>query len=430
MGDWLKDMGKAISNVGKAASNEAGRVVNEAGRHMTESIQDIEKGVKEGGFVGGAIAAADKLSFGNMAAGAVDSIIPGKDLPGPVVDGISLFVNIGTANSVPALIDGFQLLGGLFAGGATPQLTQQQQVAAQDPAATQMQSPESPTDAAARQGSTSTERSHARHGRYEAYCKETGYPRRPNTDGMSTKDKNLALKHWAEAKAEWARKHDHGAHRGDYLGKLNDYLDLRPHGGFGSVPGDAGGFISNDFIGFETGGGKGTKGAKDPKLAKLERALDAATRDIERILNDPSLSFEDMIFLLMRAVIKQSEAEVKIELQNEKSLRKDDKAARDAGRAEINKEQNALNKEQERVAGLAEGPEKEKAKAGLATKRSELEQKQQRLSDSVGDRAEARNEKFEELKEALQKVSEMQQALSNIMNTLHQTAMNAIGNIR
>ena len=37
---------------------------------------------------------------------------------------------------------------------------------------------------------------------------------------------------------------------------------------------------------------------------------------------------------------------------------------------------------------------------------------------------------IEELKNALQKIGEMQTALSNIMNALHQTAMNAIGNIR
>jgi hypothetical protein len=47
-----------------------------------------------------------------------------------------------------------------------------------------------------------------------------------------------------------------------------------------------------------------------------------------------------------------------------------------------------------------------------------------------GKGADSRNLMFEELKNIMQKVSQMQQALSNVLNTMHQGAMNAVRNIR
>ena len=132
------------------------------------------------------------------------------------------------------------------------------------------------------------------------------------------------------------------------------------------------GFISNDFISGEIGGGKGPKGPKDDKMKKLEADLDKATRDIERILNDPTLSFEDMIFLLMRAVIKQSESEVKIQLEGEKAGREADKAARDSGGGEIDGLQSKFN-------GLA----KELAKESDPKKKEQIQGKMQDLKTTI-----------------------------------------------
>ena len=202
-----------------------------------------------------------------------------------------------------------------------------------------------------------------------------------------------------------------------YLEELKTIRESRPDAGFAFD-----GFISNDFMDREISGGKGPKGPKDDKLKKLEADLDKAARDIERILNDPNLSFEDMIFLLMRAVIKQSEASVKIELQQEKVGRAQDKSVRNEGRDALQAEFNQATSD------LASA--KPEAREGIQAKLTEIRGRQEAGGATASDQAEARSERFEELKQSLQKVSEMQQALSNIMNTLHQTSMNAIGNIR
>jgi hypothetical protein len=47
-----------------------------------------------------------------------------------------------------------------------------------------------------------------------------------------------------------------------------------------------------------------------------------------------------------------------------------------------------------------------------------------------GKGADSRNLMFEELKNIMQKISQMQQALSNVLNTMHQGAMNSVRNIR
>ncbi len=600
MGDWLKDMGKAASNVGKAISNEAGRVVNEAGRHVTESINDIAKETEKNGFVGGAVAFIDKTSIGNITAGAIDSIIPGADLPPAVVDGISMGVNAfsGGPGAIPAIIDGFQLLGAAGgalggAGGAkagapaaaAAKPTPAQQAAAQDPAATRMQTPESPSTAFERfTGSTvhvdqlravavkdaeanvtsvgggtvermgdntyviasngndtiSVERQKdgsvkvsingesttlsakdaenliilAKDGKDAVNVKGVDGVKviagrgddvvsvegdnvkvyggagkdRVNVDGDNAKvdgglgrdkltvsgnnakvsggkgvdvitvegnnatirgggsldiikggGRNASIDGGSgktinkfEDRPPQLSTRDGAAYKGD----IADYMKNHPNAGFGGNVGGAGdvnsGFVSNDFITGEISGPKGGRvsGSKDPKLAKLERDLEKATRDIDKILSNPNLSFEDMIFLLMRAVIKQSESEVKIDLQKEKN---DRTAASDAKKqidGKFDGELQGLNKEQEGIAGMAAGPDKDKKQAALNTKKTDFERRKTSAGNDFSEKAEARSEKFEELKEALQKVSEMQQALSNIMNSLHQTAQNAIGNIR
>ena len=140
-----------------------------------------------------------------------------------------------------------------------------------------------------------------------------------------------------------------------------------------------------DFIGGETGGR--VSGRKDPKLAKLERDLEKATRDIDKILSNPNLSFEDMIFLLMRAVIKQSESEVKIELQKEKNDRKAASDAKKGVDAKFDKELVGLNKEQERIAGMKPGEAKDTAQAQLATKKSDFDRRKTAAGNDFSEQA-------------------------------------------
>jgi hypothetical protein len=167
----------------------------------------------------------------------------------------------------------------------------------------------------------------------------------------------------------------------------------------------------------------------DPRLAKLEQDLAKADADIDKILSNPNLSFEDMIFMLMNAIIKQSQSEVKLGLADEKAARDVAKGGRDIERNAIKAEGSSIAKEQTRIAGL-KPEEKEKAQAALNERKTKLDSRSESLSTSLGDASESRAERFEELKNAMNKITEMQQALSNILNNMHQTAMSTIGNIR
>ncbi|MDP2341574.1 MAG: hypothetical protein Q8O67_11485 [Deltaproteobacteria bacterium] len=402
-----------LGNLWNSVTKEAGRAVNEAGRHVSESINDIGKAVEKDGLVGGVVAAYDKFSIGNIAAGAIDSIIPGEDLPPEIVNGISLGVNLlsvvgGGPGLIGAAIDGFQLLSG---DGTKKAPNAAQQAAANDPASTRTQTPESPKAAA--------ERAKAAKGEARSEARQA-----------AINEARAEARERLHEKAQTNRINDLEG-RVAHLEELAGIQETKPGGGYGGYDdvelGMGGGFISNDFIKGEIGGARGKGNAK---LNEMERELAKADAEIEAILNNPNLAFEDMIFALMSAIIKSSEKEIKATLDLEKAGRKDDKALRDAGRGEIEGLQGELKGLTEKAAAEPD----QKKKEALTTKanglRTTIESKQIRLQDSVGDKAESRSERFEELKESLQKIGEMQQALSNIMNALHQTAQNAIGNIR
>jgi len=81
-------------------------------------------------------------------------------------------------------------------------------------------------------------------------------------------------------------------------------------------------------------------------------------------------------------------------------------------------------------AAASKNPGDEKAAKGLADARANFRAAESELNDRSNDFNDSRAEQFEVIKNAMQKLTEMQQALSNILNTMHQTAMNTIGNIR
>lgn len=143
---------------------------------------------------------------------------------------------------------------------------------------------------------------------------------------------------------------------------------------------------------------------------------DQADSAIDKLLKNPNLCFEDLIFMLMRLVVKQGRDEVKDLAKGLKDGRAADKETRDAMGADIDKLRGQVSaatdpKERDRLNGQLQS---------AIDKRAEF----------VSDRSESRAEVAEELKNALQKLSEMQQAMSNILNTQHETAMAAIRNIR
>ncbi len=371
-----------LGNLWNSVTREAGRVANEATRHVTESIDDVSnKTTGPGGLLEGAAAALEKASPGRFVAGAIDSIIPGEDLPPPLADGIAAGVNFAVGTIVPgvgfplqliAITEAYSAVTGLMASSppsAPPPPTEQ---------SSRMQTPESPQQAI---------RDRIAAG--------------PDLGGIGQ-----------------LRPID-----GSRFAGLKDKLDGLRDGGYGGN-----GLVTIDIGGHRPGrpGGKDV----DSRLKKLEADLAKADADIDKILSNPNLSFEDMIFLLMRAVIKQSEAETKIGLREEQKARDAERGVRDGTKADIRSFQTEVDGLRSQVAGMAAGPARDTKQAELTQKEGTLRNMQDDLSTSLGDSAESRADRMEELKQAMQKVSEMQQALSNILNTLHQTAMNAIGNIR
>ena len=374
--NFLGDLLNAGSNLINTATREVGRALGEGARHVTESIDDVARGVKNGGLIGGLATAADEFSPGNIVAGVVDSIIPGKDLPKALVEGISAGANLMFAALVPgaglpaavmATVDGAQALAALGEGSGAKQVKAM--------GGQRTQTPESPAEARVRCD-------------HPAARGNEGLP-----DGVR------------------AERID-GA-------KLREARERQTDGGFGDA---------DRTSGSDSRTSAGSKGRD--RLHRMEKELAKVDAEIDRILRNPNLSFEEMVFLLMRALIKQSQTEIKIGLQEEKSSRDAARAAEKKDRATIQSDEAALAKERANVAGMDAGEEKDKKAAALAERQTALSAKRENFTEGVREGSESRQERFEELKEAMQKISEMQQALSNILNAVHQTAMNAIGNIR
>jgi hypothetical protein len=380
-------LGAAFGNVMKSIGNEAGRVVSEAQKHVTESFAEVAQAVESGGFVAGAVAAVDNFSLGNIVAGAVDSIIPGKDLPPILVEGISAVVNISTLN-LGAVIDiqqGMSALGGMLAKNAPSE-------------GQKMQTPQSPSEAAA-----ANDRSKWSPEKRAAY--------------ESARDKIKAeIRDKAVANNSLVDRARAVADAGGGFAAVQDVL---------SGLGDASMFFGSAIADI-TKQGKANDAAKK-KLAEMEKQSSQATAELDKILNNPNLSFEDMVFLLMGALMRQSQTDVKALTKETR----DAKATFDATKAELNqsfdaKEAKVLDLE----AKLRADPNDKDAAKQLGAAKSELRKASEERNDKFSEFNDSRQEQLEAIKNAMNKITEMQQSLSNILNSMHQTAMSTIGNIR
>ena len=166
-----------------------------------------------------------------------------------------------------------------------------------------------------------------------------------------------------------------------------------------------------------SGGRVGSGNNEGGDLDVQDEAEIELMKEINRILSMPGLMFEDMIFMLMRAVIKGTDKQAK-GIAKQLSKEGDDVAAEKRGlQEEVIKARNELS-----AAG------NDPAKVGPAQEK--LMRAEARLDGIATARADSRAERFEDLKQMLQKLSEMQQAMSNILNTQHETSMAAIRAIR
>jgi hypothetical protein len=412
MSSVKNDPAKALGNLWNSVVKEGARAAEEARKLVAESIDDIGKATTSGGAVGGALQAFEELSPGNFAAGLFDVLTGPDQLDPKLAAGIRGGVNLSVGALVPgpgmllqaqALKDAASALGMLGGSPTSPP-------AGQAPVPPQQQSTESPSEAGRRTGGSPTSRA------------EWSTEKRARID-----EARAEARVKIETKAREANQNGRIADlegRVAHLEKLMGVQENKPGGGYGGNTDMSSGFVTIDF-----GAAKPGKNG-DPRLAKLEQDLAKADADIDKILSNPNLSFEDMVFLLMSAVIKQSQAEVKIGLADEKAARDVAKGGRDVERNAIKAEGSSIAKEQTRISGMEAGPDKDRASAALNERKTKLDSRSESLTTSLGDASESRTERFEELKNAMNKLSEMQQSLSNILNTMHQSAMNTIGNIR
>jgi hypothetical protein len=354
MSDLFGAISDGISNVAKSAKREVSRAGKEFVTHIEEDFDSISKAIDEGGFVGGAIQAADVFSPGHRLAQDLDAlnIIPDDPVLKELISG---GVNLATPGPTQLLAakDLIDAIGAMQKN--------------QPPAA----------------GSTIAPSQGAEH----------------------------------PSKAPPSQK-------GWVTGEDLVYGGGRTHGDTGGSCG--GGFSVEAEVGC---GGRFTERLQDA-LARLKKqgercpggtgpADGELEREIQKILANPNLMFEDMIFLLMRAFIKDTRKEV-TSIAGE--LRGTSKA------------QHADKKDQQKLL--------ESARAELADAQAskdpkviqEASNKVQNLKDNMdmtaAERSDARADKFEELKQVMQRLSEMEQALSNVLNTMHEGSMAAIRNIR
>lgn len=398
------DIGAAIGNLFNSVAKEGKRAVDEAGKLVTESINDIGKAAEEGGFVGGAIQAFEELSPGNFAAGAVDVLTGPGELNPQLAAGIRGAANFAVGTVVPGAALPLQLLAIKDAGVALGLLGQTHSTpgAGKGPEARQTQTPERPADAAGRAQSP-------RERQEGAVAKREALEEAKTAARAAARDAAIQNARDASQTNRINKLEDRVA----YLEKLLGVTEGKPAGGYSPVEDISGGFGRIDFDKLKPG--------------KIKRDVDDAQSEIDKILNNPNLSFEDMIFMLMSAIMKESQDEVKEmsrELRGKKSGFDEEKiglrAAVDKADAAVMKAQAAVNAK----------PGDEDAAKGLASARAALRDAENSLGDKTDDFNDSRAQQFETIKNAMQKLTEMQQTLSNILNTMHQTAMNTIGNIR
>lgn len=214
---------------------------------------------------------------------------------------------------------------------------------------------------------------------------------------------------------------DQACDHNEFIGRCGEKLETGT--GYASVLDQLDGFFAiNDLL----NGGKASDTAKK-KLQDLEGKAKEATSELDKILNNPNLSFEDMIFMLMTTLMKQSQAEVK---EMTKEIR-NQKAEFETKKTSLNADFDAA---EAKVLGLedklrAKPDDKDLAKQ-LGEAKSALRKAGEERNDKFSEFNDSRQEQLEALKNAMNKITEMQQALSNVLNSMHQTAMNTIGNIR
>ena len=384
MGDFFKDLGNAVnkgfSDLGKSVNGEFDKM----GKHTIENVQgdfdEVNSGMKKGGWLGGAAATFDVLSPGHLTAEGLDDIdlIPNdKNIKDIVAGGVNMGFGamlLSTGNPVGLLYQADSIaefgsgIGGII-GGLNKPAPAPTSPAGQPPMAPS-QGNQSPSESKA---DYDERRKNAIDAAKNKAARMTGYEAGYEA-GLKEGVREGSIRFHAEVMPERSGYHDGPAYGSPLDGLNRSYIDLLGR--------------AEELYG---------KGKRDQVGDKLDK-----------ILNDPSLSFEDKIFFLMQGLVKDSQDEV---TTMGDTLKKDS----DKSQADIDKLSGQIDKL--RSQGKKQGdPELD----GLLDKRADLTNKRQ----------ESRQETFDKIQRATEKLQEMQQALSGVLNSMHDNAMSAIRNIK
>ena len=362
--DYWSDLGKSISGgfdkIGKSLDGEVKKIHHDHIQNINKDFDDVSKAIDKGGLFGGACKTFEKLSPGHIVANSLQELHVIPDDP-KLREGVEGAVNLAYSPLVP----GFGCF--LWIEGAG-QLIDSMSPAKPGVPPSEAQANQPPSTAAT---ALTPEQ---RHAAIES-CKEQ-------------------IREKTEEAREEARERI--ALRGFNNGGMERFPTVI-RDGYAPAP-TIEVNLYNDY------------GAIGSRLEDLygKKKIDQANDAIDRILNNPNLSFEDMIFELMRALMKDGQGDVK-KLTDE-----------------MNADSKSMQKDIDDLSGKIEGLRKSGKKpddpelASLLDKRAGLVQKRQ----------ESREEVAEKIKNATEKLSEMQQALSNILSSMHENAMSAIRNIK
>jgi hypothetical protein len=462
--DFLKNITNAAGNLVKTTANEVVRAGKERIERAAEDINAVAEKTKTDGLGGGYLEGRKRASAGHQASQMADSMTP-KDLEAGTKASIATGVNLFVGDLFGALLTSSGLGGDSatiadrpMAGGGTvePPTTQQQRAeakraaieAAKEEATTRVRDKVDAVTTRARDhvhvgspiGLEYNGSPHVEHALQEFNTRPTRENLRDALNAIQIERNELRgqLADLQPQRGVLTNLED-GIQRGMIKARLSqlDQIEAQLRGAGGAPPamlppGVGRPDIFRPGCGFHgSGGGIRLDLPFNPRerLTNEEKQIAEADAEIEKALNNPNLAFEDLVFILMKSVMKSEQASVKQQLREARDTASSDRAARDVSRDEIKGLEGQL-KTKLADFGKAKPEDQAKMKGSIDALQLDIQSKREDLSNTTSDKADSRAEVFENLKNAMQKLTEMQQAMSNILNNQHQTAMSTIGNIR
>lgn len=374
MTDIFKTIGDGFTKLGTSTMSEIDRIGATTDKNIRNDFTQMDKGMKNGGALGFLVEAADVFSPGHQTANTLENLHVIGDDP-KLKEGISAGVNVMTGLALSAAT----------AGTAAPLLALAGCALGAKDLADMMGNGAGNVAMAPAHG-TPTPRD-----QFRSNCIDgtVGARRRGAID--EAKGKITERRREAREEAIEQAKEKIRARRDGY----------------------AAGYDAGFQMGYESGYLAALQ-SNDEHFGKDK--TDQVESEIDKILSNPNLCFEDMIFALLRAVIKQGQGDVK-------EIAKDLKKGRD--------EEGVIKEDYQ---GLITSKTNEIANEKDPARKNDLQNQLQNLreerAEKLSARSESRAEVAEDLKNLMAKLTEMQQALSNILNTQHEGAMSAIRNIK